>query len=109
MLVHQMHLDNNVHVLRLLLLCSLNLVLVDTCDVCHVYLLKKLLTRWLVTIIIRSHHSTKYIDAAYCYQPSSVVCRSVCHTSDPAKTAEAIKMPFGLWARMGPRNHVLDY
>ena len=25
-----------------------------------------------------------------------------------AKTAEPIKMPFGLWARMGPRNHVLD-
>ena len=24
-----------------------------------------------------------------------------------AKTAEPIKMPFGLWARMGPRNHVL--
>jgi len=25
-----------------------------------------------------------------------------------AKTAELIKMPFGLWAWMGPRNHVLD-
>jgi len=25
-----------------------------------------------------------------------------------AKTAEPIKMPFGLWARMDPRNHVLD-
>ena len=25
-----------------------------------------------------------------------------------AKTAESIEMPFGLWARMGPRNHVLD-
>jgi len=24
------------------------------------------------------------------------------------KTAELIKMPFGLWARMGPGNHVLD-
>ena len=22
--------------------------------------------------------------------------------------AEALDMPFGLWARMGPRNHVLD-
>jgi len=30
---------------------------------------------------------------------SAVIC---------AKTAEAIQMPFGLWARMGPRNHVLD-
>jgi len=27
-----------------------------------------------------------------------------CH----ANTAEPIKMPFGLWARMGRRNHVLD-
>jgi len=26
----------------------------------------------------------------------------------PAKTAEPVKMQFGLWARMGPWNHVLD-
>jgi len=26
----------------------------------------------------------------------------------PAKTAAAIEMPFGLWARMGRRNQVLD-
>jgi len=26
----------------------------------------------------------------------------------PAKTAEPIEMPFGLWAWMGPRNHVSD-
>jgi len=25
-----------------------------------------------------------------------------------AKMAESIEMPFGLWARMGPENHVLD-
>jgi len=25
-----------------------------------------------------------------------------------AKTAESIEMPFGLWARMGRRTHVLD-
>jgi len=25
-----------------------------------------------------------------------------------AKTAEPIEMPFGLWARMGRRNHALD-
>ena len=33
------------------------------------------------------------------YGHSAVIC---------AKTAEPIKMPFGLWARMGLRNHVLD-
>jgi len=26
----------------------------------------------------------------------------------PAKTAAPIEIPFGLWARMGRRNHVLD-
>jgi len=26
----------------------------------------------------------------------------------PAKTPESIEMPFGLWARIGPRNRVLD-
>ena len=48
-------------------------------------------------IIIRPHRSTTYVDAAYSYRPSSVVCRSVrlsfcrsdclsvCHTSDPCK------------------------
>jgi len=25
-----------------------------------------------------------------------------------AKTVEPIEMPFGFWAGMGPRNHVLD-
>jgi len=62
-------------------------------------------------IIIRSHRSTPYVDAAYFYRPSSVVCRSVCLSVtlvSPAKTAEPIEMPFGLWARIGPRNHVLN-
>jgi len=27
----------------------------------------------------------------------------------PAKTAERIEISFGLWARMGPRNHVLEW
>jgi len=35
---------------------------------------------------------------------SSVVCRSVTIVS-PAKTAEPIQMPFGLWTRVGPRKH----
>jgi len=28
--------------------------------------------------------------------------------SSVQKTAEPIEIPFGLWARMDPRNHVLD-
>ena len=55
---------------------------------------------------------TMYVGAVCCYRPSSVVCRSVCrsvsYTSDPAKTAEPIQMPFGLRTRLGSGNHVLD-
>ena len=74
-------------------------------------------TGW--TSTVKPHRSTTYVDAAYCYRPSSVVCRSVClpvcrslygyvTLVSSAKTAEPIEMPFGLWARMGRRNHVLD-
>jgi len=51
--------------------------------------------------IIKPHRSTTYADVAYRY---SMVCRSVC----PAKSAEPIEMPFGLWNRVGRRKHVLD-
>jgi len=30
-----------------------------------------------IIVIIRPHRSTMYVDAAYCYRPSSMVCRSV--------------------------------
>ena len=30
----------------------------------------------LFLLVIRPHHSTTYVDAAYCYRPSSVVCLS---------------------------------
>ena len=36
-------------------------------------------------VIIRPHCSTTYVDAVYSYPPSGVVCRSVCHTSEPCK------------------------
>ena len=50
-----------------------------------------------------------YVDAASCYRQSIVVCLSLSVTIvSPTKMAEPIEMPFGLWARMGPRNHVLD-
>ena len=32
--------------------------------------------QWLI-VIIRAHRSPAYVDAAYCYRPSSAVCRSV--------------------------------
>ena len=36
------------------------------------------------------------------------VCLSVCHASEPCKTAGPIEMSFGLRTPVGPRNHVLD-
>jgi len=39
------------------------------------------------------------VDAAYCYRLSSVVYRSISHSGDPCKKAEAIEMPFGLWTQ----------
>ena len=39
------------------------------------------------------------------------VCLSVAWsvaTVSPAKTAELIEMPFGVWTRLDQRNHVLD-
>jgi len=31
------------------------------------------------------HHSTMYIDMACCYRPSSLVCLSICHSSETCK------------------------
>ena len=39
----------------------------------------------------------------------SIVCLSVGHIDEPCKMAEPIELPFGLWTRVGPRNHVLDW
>jgi len=38
----------------------------------------------ITVIIIRSHCCTTYVDAAY-YQPSRMVCQSVCRSSEPCK------------------------
>jgi len=57
--------------------------------------------------VIRPHHSTSYVDVAYCYRRGSVVCLSVTLLS-PAKTAQPIEIPFELKTRVGLRNHVLD-
>jgi len=38
-----------------------------------------------IVVVIWPHRSTTYVYASYCYRPSSVVCRSVGHTSDPCK------------------------
>ena len=61
--------------------------------------------------VFRPHHSTMYVDVACCYRWRSMVCWLVCQSlkvMSPAKMAEPIKMPFGLWTQLGPRNHILD-
>jgi len=61
--------------------------------------------------IFRLHRSTTYVDAAYSYRPSSMVCRSVGLSVTlvrRAKTAAPIELPFGLRTLVGPGNHVLD-
>jgi len=53
-----------------------------------------------VFVLFRPNRITTYVDTTYCYRLSSVVCLSVCLsaiTVGPAKTAEPIEMPFGMW------------
>ena len=67
---------------------------------------------WNVCIIWPHHRlSQYYVDAAYCYRWSSMVCLSDCLSvtiMSPAKSAKLIKMSFGMWTRVGPSNHLLD-
>ena len=63
--------------------------------------------------VVRPHRSTTYVDAAYSYRPSSVVCLSVClsvcHTSEPCKNGCTDRAAFWVEDLMGgPGNHVLD-
>jgi len=46
-----------------------------------------------------------YVDAAYCFRWSSVVCQSVAIMS-PAKMAKPIDMSFGMLSGVGPMKHV---
>jgi len=61
-----------------------------------------------VQIIFRPHCRTVYVDAAYCYIPNNVVCRSVYHSSEPCKNSwtdrDAVWVQDSGW----PKNHVLD-
>jgi len=61
-------------------------------EILRLVTVKQLLFCWLVNIAVLPvlHYllgriCTTYVDAAYCYQLSSVVCLSVCHTSEPCK------------------------
>ena len=53
-----------------------------------------------------------WLDAAYCYRRNIAwtvgLTVTIVHEMNPAKAAEPIVMSFGLWIRVGRRNHVLD-
>jgi len=51
-----------------------------------------------------SQYNVRSLDATYFTDR----VLSVCHTSEPYKNVQPNEMPFGLWAWMGPMNHVLD-
>jgi len=57
------------------------------------------------TTIIRPHHSITYVDADVTNRVAWSVCwcvgLSICHSSEPWKTAEPIDMPFGLRTWVG--------
>jgi len=59
-------------------------------------------------IIIMLHHHTAHVDAAYCYRLVAWSVGLSLTVVSCAKTAEPTEMPFGLWAWMGPQNHILD-
>jgi len=61
------------------------------------------------TLILGRIAELRCLDAARCYRRiSTFVSLSVClfvTVVSPAKTAERIKIPFGMWTRVGPRNY----
>jgi len=63
-------------------------------------------TAVLYFFIIRPHRSIMYVDSAYSYRPSSMVCQL--HSREPCKNGWTNEMPFGPRTRMDRRNHVLD-
>ena len=54
---------------------------------------------WILYYATSQYKLTMYVDAAYCYRPSSVLCRSVCMSAH-AKAVEPIEFGFRLeWAQ----------
>ena len=56
--------------------------------------------------IFRPHRRSMYVDAAYCYRQSRVVCQSVTSVS-PTKNGWTDQDFFWCWTLVGPRKHVL--
>ena len=84
------------------------------CFLCRLTCHDNAVSKWELQNIAKSFACIAYV--TYCYRCSSVFRRSVslsmcecCYTLvSPAKTAESIKVLFGLWSRRSLRNTVLD-
>jgi len=59
--------------------------------------------------VFKPHRSTTYVDAACCYRPSSVVCRSVCHTSEPCNNGRTDRDAVRAVGLDGPRESCLRW
>jgi len=98
--------DRNDDFIKILSCCRIIFYYVN----CHKLLVHDGLRAFiLLNLYFRRHRSTMYVNEAYCYRRSSVGYLSVGHMSvtivSPAKTAEPIDMPFGLWTQVGPTMH----
>ena len=63
-----------------------------------------------INLIFRPHRLYNvYVNAPYCYRPSSVSVGRFVTLVSPAKTAALIERPFGLRTQVGSGNHVLDW
>jgi len=49
-----------------------------------------------------------YVDVAYCYRPSSVVCLSICHSGEPCKNGSTDEDAVWVEDSGGAGNHVSD-
>ena len=102
---------------NLFALLNLNSLYFVTCNLFRVFFTVAIVSLWNFTelVLLACIAHTTYVDAVYCYWPSSVVGLSVGSSVSwpvtlvsPAKTAEPIDMPFVLRTQVGPRNNVLD-
>jgi len=62
----------------------------------------------IIIVIIRPHRRTAQMRPIATDGVAWSVCLSVCHDREPAKPAEPIDVPFLIWTRVGPRQHVLN-
>jgi len=76
---------------------------------CDLILAKLFELTWNDFVTAISHIVTHYYAASHqvAWSVGLSVALPVCHTSEPCKTAETIKLPSSFRTRVGPMNHIL--